>query len=456
MRTSTVVLLLLVGWPCLALAQSISFQEFSPFVMGLIPVVRNGAVGGVSIDAAGVVRRSTEDDEGALHAAWLNALPGAPDDVNRISPLRKISLRRLERALSQAARQQQPLPAEMQFLAGMLRVKFVLVYPDQSDIVLAGPAEGWQVDAAGNIVGRRSGTPVLQLEDLLVALAAADENAGDSIRCSIDPSPDGLRDVQRLIKSGGLRPDAQGLPELEETLGPQTVTLAGVPPSSRFARLMLAADYRMKRLAMGFEPPPIDGLPPFLELFAAGAAPRTITPRWWLAAKYEPLLRSPDGLAWELRGPGVQCLTEEHRLLPSGETAHTGKSGPAAARWAENMTRTYTDLSREAPIFSELRNLMDLAVVAALLAEEDLYSRSGWSLPTLRDPQAFLLTEFAVPATVPSQANLIRQRGATVVTVSGGVEIDPWSVVQKTEPRPALSAAHKRSAPPATQPWWWD
>ena len=60
----------------------------------------------------------------------------------------------------------------MRYLAGLLRVRYVFYYPDSKDIVLAGPAEGWVPDPAGRIVGITSRRPVVQLQDLVVALRA--------------------------------------------------------------------------------------------------------------------------------------------------------------------------------------------------------------------------------------------------------------------------------------------
>ncbi len=52
---------------------------------------------------------------------------------------------------------------------------------------------------------------------------------------------------------------------LEKALGRQQVTFTGVPATSHFASVLVAADYRMKRLAMNFEPSPVRGMPSFLQ-----------------------------------------------------------------------------------------------------------------------------------------------------------------------------------------------
>ena len=87
--------------------------------------------------------------------------------------MRKVSLRGLEEAIADCTRNHRPLPGEIKYLAGLQRIRYVFVYPEEKDIVLAGPGEGWKVDAQGNVVGLTTGRPVLQLDDLLTALRSA-------------------------------------------------------------------------------------------------------------------------------------------------------------------------------------------------------------------------------------------------------------------------------------------
>ncbi len=89
--------------------------------------------------------------------------------VSAFSKLRKISLNRLEQSILD---HQGVLTDEMRYMAGMLRVRYVFYYPESKDIVLAGPAEGWVSDPNGRIVGIVSRRPVVQLEDVVVALRA--------------------------------------------------------------------------------------------------------------------------------------------------------------------------------------------------------------------------------------------------------------------------------------------
>ncbi|HEY4309267.1 MAG TPA: DUF1598 domain-containing protein, partial [Pirellulales bacterium] len=275
-----------------------------------------GAVGGISINADGVLANAQQDNLHKLRDVRVKALAAVPGDLAQPTELRKISLRGLMATIDDYRLKNRDLPDDVKYLAGLQRLRYVFVYPEQNDIVLAGFGEGWKVGESGEIVGANTGRAVLLLDDLLVALRSAMQAAQGGISCSIDPTAEGLRRYQEAMKyqqTIGADPQAT-LRGIEQELGPQTITLTGVPATSHFARVLVAADYRMKRLAMNFDPPPINGLPSYLHMVKPGLKGSAM-PRWWLATNYEPLLTDADGLAWELRGPGVKAMTEEDFLL---------------------------------------------------------------------------------------------------------------------------------------------
>src|ERR1700678_1925792 len=126
-------------------------------------------VGGVWIDADGVLKNQTIDQTGALRREMEQALRAVPGDMAAHTDLRKISLRQLEAAIAASRQAGARLPDEIRYLAGLQRIRYVFVVPEQQDIVLAGPAEGWRINGQGEVVGVKSGQPVLLLDDLLVA-----------------------------------------------------------------------------------------------------------------------------------------------------------------------------------------------------------------------------------------------------------------------------------------------
>ncbi|HJQ79236.1 MAG TPA: DUF1598 domain-containing protein [Lacipirellulaceae bacterium] len=418
---------------------------------------RSGAVGGVKVDVDGVLTNPEVGELKELQAAWQQGLEEVPADLEPWTDLRFVSLRQLESKVAEATAAGQPIPEAVRFLAGLQRVKYVLVYPEKKDIVLAGPAEGWRVDTMGSVVGATSGRPVLTLDDLMVALRVAESSNQSGISCSIDPTPEGLQRVQQLpppprVTRGSQVVEMRGR-QIEETLGPQRITITGVPETSHFARVIVAADFRMKRLAMDFERAPVDGMPSFMDMAKGSRGGlHNSMPRWWLAPMYDPLRRDAEGLAWELRGQGVQCLTEQAYLSEAGQRESTGRSDPTAQKWANTFTEKFDELASEDSSFGQLRNVMDLAVVGALLMKEGLLERSGLAAPKLMGEQP--LEAFPVPRTVPSQASFTKAGREWIVSVSGGVQIYPWQVADRTETSADLAQA--RIEQPATEnSWYW-
>ncbi len=439
----------------------VSDIQARPFVVGITPVVGpRGAVGGVSIDARGVVARSDVDLPSRLSGIRAAALAAVDGDLAAASPLRKVSLRGLALELDRLRREGAALSAELQNLAGLTRIEYVLVYPERKDIVLAGPAEGWQLDDRGTAVGRTTGRPILQLDDLIVALRAAKAQpaSGELITCSIDPTEEGSRRFSRLVTTLDPPLNKTETSRLEKAVGPQQVTITGIPPGSHFAHVLVAADFRMKLLGMNLEPAPIDGLPSYLELLRTGSAgPRSAAPRWWLAPRYEPLRRDADSLAWQIRGAGVLALSEDGYFGRRGRVASREASEDSLAKkWADTLTARYESLSAKLPVFGQLRNCMDLAVVGALLIHHDLPARADCDLGLLFDDERLSVAEYHVPKTLASRASLLKKDREWIISVSGGIEIDSWSVLKQVEVQPDLADLRTAAAPAKPERWWWD
>ncbi len=431
---------------------------FAPSWAGLaLNALRTQNVGGISVDASGVVAQPLMTDGRMFQELRQRALKPIPDDLSKFTPERRISLRQLSAAITEHRSDRvTPLRDEIRYLAGLQRVKYVLVYPEQGDIVLVGPAEGWKADRLGNIVGLTTGRPVLQLDNLIVALRTARSTNGVGISCSIDPTPEGIQTVRkvfrRLKKIG--QPDVT-MRRIEDAMGPQTITVTGVPANSCFARVMVAADVRMKRLAMNFEDAPIAGMPSFLEIMSTSrAGAKNTLPRWWLAADYEPLLTDDDRLSWEIRGQGVKCMTETDFVADDG-TIQRGvdRGSKAARRWADTMTAKYEELADKDSVFAQLRNIMDLAVVGALIEKEGLLQRANLDLSQM------LSTEpeetFNTPRQVASQVSFVKRGHNWIISASGGVQIFPWEIADRSETSDALRPVWEKTDVERLADRWW-
>ena len=439
-----------------AAAQLVGFNEIRPFVTSVIPVVGpGGAVGGVSVDAQGVLARSDTDAAGRLRDARLKALAPLHSELNASSSRRKISLRGLQEAIEQCRQSGRAVDEELQNLAGLTRVEFVFLDAEQHDIVIAGPAEGWRVDDHGNLVGRTSGQPPVQLDDLVVALRTAKAAASDrGISCSIDPTEEGLRRLRPLLNARGLNEAA--ISRLESALGTATnhrhgsageQSLCARPRIRRFSHEALGNEFRASADRGAAELP--------------GAAASPFGPR---AKERNAAVVDGAQLRAAAQGPrrsGLAASGQRSADARRGRpfaigSAQPGKENGLVHKWAAAMTSRYDSLARAMPPFAELRNCMDLAVVAALLVKEDLPAKAGCDLSLLLDERRVAVAEYPVPQTVDSRASLVRKGASWILSLSGGVQVDSWSVLERTETSAELPAHRRTAIASRRERWWWD
>lgn len=414
-----------------------------------------GTVGGVFVDPSNIVKAAPATISGEVRRQIEAAVACEGDALRTTTKLRKLSLRKLQESLERSLTENAPLPPEVAFMAGLQRIEYVFVNRAERDIVLAGPGEGWEVDAAGNVVGVTTGCPVIRLEDFLVALRSVESarQVDGGISCSINPTTEGSAALAKLLKQmKEFRPEAATT--IEETCGPQAITLTGIPGASRYAQVLVAADYKLKRLSMGFDKAPIADMPSYLEIAQRKDSQRAAAPRFWMECSYQPLARTEDGLTWQLRGSGVKTLVEDGRLSESGQRIATRSGNALADKWAETMTEQFDSLAQKEPAFRELRNLMDMSVVAALIAEERMWDKAGFDAGLLTDASRLPTPEYHVPQTVPTQCSFVRLASSWLVTASGGVDVNPWSVVKNNQIDSSLEQLRASLEGPAPGLWW--
>jgi hypothetical protein len=411
------------------------------------------SVGGISIDAEGIVQNL---DPQAIEALVAERRAAVGDGLGGGAELRKVSLAKVVAAVRESIDKAVPPSPEVLFLGGLERITHVFVDPEGQDIILAGPADRITVDANGTFVGAASRRPLLYLEDLIVALRAIDAARQGGIQCSIDPNPQGIAKLRAfLARQRTIGRDPQAVMRgMEDAVGPQTVRVDGVPGTSRFARVLVAADYRMKRIGMGLDESGVEGLPSFLSLVPPGGRASSL-PRFWLEAEYDPIARDPDELAWRIDGRRMKCLSENDFAGRDGVQRGAGRRDPAAEKWCEAMTTHYAALAAKQPVFAELVNCVDLAVVAALIHGHQLDKRAGLDIGFLLDDQQLPMGKYDVPEQIPTRAEG-EKKGTTWVLVTGGIQFQPWEFATKTREIPEL-AASRITALGARQAdgWYW-
>jgi hypothetical protein len=430
---------------------------------------------GISIDAEGTLDAKTfrDFDCKLLKERLAAAKLARPDELWAATKLRKVSLTRLEAALKAAIDAGRDADDELQCLAGLTRVQFVFCYPAEGekpgDIILAGPAEPWARDAAGRAIGLVSGRPVLQLEDLAVALRAYPPDKRDRpfLGCTIDPPAEGLArlvEFQRSIPHS-VREDQRAAATASiakgtaEALGNAEIRVFGVSPRTHFAHVLIEADYRMKRIGIGVEPPPVK----MATFLSALQSPQQGTlQRWWFTPDYQCVRLSDDKLAAELVGEGVQLLAEDKLIGDDGSLAAAGtKPNQASELFTLGFTRKYPEISAASPVYAQLRCVIDLAITAALIRRHEYYGKTGWTAATLRDEKSYPLERLPEPKRVPCVSNVVWKGSRLFAPAGGGVSIRPDEALTLDNLLPDENGAVRLARaqivlPASAERWWWD
>ena len=121
------------------------------------------------------------------------------------------------------------------------------------------------------------------------------------------------------------------------------------------------------------------------------------------------------------------------------------------------MTKHFDELAAADATFGELRNVMDLSVVGALMKQQQMTKAVSLDIPSILG-----LTEVAttpagtVPKKVPTQCSFARLTRSWLVTASGGVTVDSWAVADKSEVDGKVGEVAQVALKRSTDRWWWN
>ncbi len=432
---------------------------------------------GVLVDPEGVMKAISPESGRRLDE--IRESVDVIDDLSldRQTAFRAISLTRLERVLQlRAARGQVPLP-EMACLGGIYQLQYVMLFPETRDVVIAGPAGPWHYDSSGRAINTETGRPVLNLDDFVVCLRNAARDDG-RFGCSIDPRPENLSRAREFIGTSTLKGPVWR-DRLRDIIGVQDVVVNGIDPATHAARVIVEADYHMKRIGMGLAAG-VDGLDNYfqrLHLDDKGNPPRDDSlVRWWFTMNYEAIQTNEDRTVFEIDGQGVRLLSESEFWTEQGDRVHTGQSSAAAGGFAKDFTRHFDELCVKYPLYGELKNLFDSALAANLIYREGLNRQIEWNLNHFQEQSrggllGYVPAVHRTPRMVDSLTGqrVIRQelagrtRTHTITGISGGVEFDAADLVKRERitvaESPELTTRRFSAQPDADQTvtdWTWE
>ena len=325
---------------------------------------------------------------------------------------RAVSLKALQE-MAKECMAKSACPEDILQLYGIKRVSGYVIDEKNKDIILIG-----EVDDT---------SPPLYLEDFVIALrnewliyAPLKGNTYyySPPGCSIDPDPDVLNSLQQISSqiSGSSNPD-----EVQKYLNqwcnvcsqPQQVRVMGIPNDSRFAMVMVEADYYMKRLVDGSVTLDIQGFTSLMDMTLSIASrdiqegkptsiPLSSLNRFWFFPGENSFLE--DERIVYITKSEVRLLTEKELLTKGGVVVGTEKTNPLADEFAKNFSAKYTEIAKTKPIYSELEALFRFVSLAKIMKYRNAASEAGINLDYLLNQYPVKITQ--VNRTLPGLSNV--------------------------------------------------
>ncbi len=349
---------------------------------------------------------------------------------------RAVSLRAIQNRLKNCPNINE-CPDEIRFLGGLKKIAGYVLDEAHNDIILFGTTD--------------DDSPPIYLEDFIIALRNTKntyaERTGNTIiyshpGCSIDPDE---KTTQKLHELSVKMQSSEGDAETDALFAqwdnicssPQTVRVMGVPFDSRFAWIMVKADYDMKSIADGNDDLQIDGFSSLTAIRKNEVLQKReqsfslMMNRFWFFPGKNLYLENP-GIIKIVKCP-VILLSEQEYLNSKGKITGTGFANPLARYFAEEFSKSYSLIAKKRPIYSELENLFVLTALAKILDYRNAFEQSNF------DPSFFIhscqISSTFVERSLPGKSNIENfgyeyQTGNSIFSVNfifrscGGVTIE--------------------------------
>jgi len=284
-----------------------------------------------------------------------------------------ISLKNLQECLKKKS-----CPENYKNLFGMKNINGFIIEENEKDFIIFGEIDG-------NLAP-------LYLDDFVVALKNAffkySKISGNTIYyenpgCSIDPREDTIKKLLKIGEELSKAPKEKiegVLKEWKNTCQEeQNVRVLGIPFDTRFAKIMVEADYYMKRIVDGSVNLKIEG---FLSLTdmelekikkSLDKNENVILPpftmnRFWF---YPGEVKYSDGEDTIILDKcSVILLTEEEYISKQGKVSGKGKENLYAKAFSENFSSFYDKIAKKEKIYLELYNLFKFVAISKIAKEK--------------------------------------------------------------------------------------
>lgn len=321
---------------------------------------------------------------------------------------RTLSLRKLEECLKKGN-----CPEKVNQLCGITKILGYVIDEKNSDVILFGEVNNT--------------LPPLYLEDFVIALRNAwlkyaplqgNTYMYSPPSCSIDPEPKVMNELHQVSKR--IFNDSQ--PEQVQTSinewnnvceQPQKVRVMGIPFNTRFGKVMVDADYYMKRLVDGSVTLEIEGFKSLtdmtLDVIREDVAknrqiyiPAHTMNRFWFYPGETNFIEDKGIVI--LKKCQVVLLTEEEFLTTKGKIAGSGRPDRLAKEFVGTFTAKYEDIAGERPIYHQLEGLFRFTALSKLMKGKDAFSEAHFTPEYLLN--RFPIKETSVDPFLPGISNV--------------------------------------------------
>ncbi len=149
-------------------------------------------------------------------------------------------------------------------------------------------------------------------------------------------------------------------------------------------------------------------------------------------------------------------MTAEQFVDSQGGRTESNRTNKAAQRWADLFTAKFDELCTTNVAFGDVRNVMDLNVIATVIAANQLDKVAGIDLSLLNGKSKAVNTPSRpVAKTIDPHCSFVSGRAGWTVSASGGVEINPWRIVSE-QTKADNSVVLVRQKAGQGDHWWWN
>jgi hypothetical protein len=445
-------------------------STMSPYPAGIM-VDGNGLVRDITTEAGGSAADNLSVMLNAKRDAIEAGVPQTEPDWRAATIMRAVSLSRLSQEVLRRRLSGKALDDSMSNMAGLSRIQYVVLDPENRDVILAGPVggietfKGWHRD-------QKTGLTAMRLEYFATAFTSI--LSGTPFGCTIDPTPNSLASAVRAAESirSGETPIGLAAQAMQDAIGKQDVRVFGTAGDTALGYLMVEADRHMKQLALGVHPLPKDA-PNYLDFITrhiASGPPDGQLLRLWFTGSPMAVRVDEAGRTYELAGRAMKLVNETKLARTDGGRGEV-RADVRSDEFVDEFNKRFIDIVAEYPLYGALHSVYASAAVAEVLRR----SEAGKWIPGIVAPM--LLHDSSdglmpTPRKVDSLAVLHRvthqRKRHSIVVASGGVMVEASETVEADfrpyasliSMRERLSEVGGESKPdtPATgsERWWWN